>query len=97
MVTRIHFIVNFAIVRFKLIGAQNVVDAEEISFLIIRQTKPATCLHETVFKTFGDGAADIGYGVVIEVAAYDDGVLAMGFDIGMDGISLFRAFGCISA
>jgi len=35
MVTCVHFVVNFAVIGFEFLRAQNMVDAEKESFLII--------------------------------------------------------------
>ena len=53
------------------------VDAQVESLLIIRQSQPTACRDEAVSHALCDGLPSIGYRRIVEVAAHDDGILAV--------------------
>ena len=97
MVWEVNFRVYLAVVGGEVRWAQNVVNTDPKSFLIIWQTDTSAGGDETVGKSFGHGVVSVGNRGVVEVATDNDGVLPVRFNILMDGFHLFGADGGIFA
>ena len=93
MVTYVIFRVNFAFQRCEMTGAHEMIYPEVESPTVERQPRAAANSHETVGKSIGDSMSGIGDRGIVEVATYDDGIVAMLFNPLMYGIGLTRPDG----
>ena len=90
MVAGVNFVINLAVIRREVIGAQNVVNPEIKTFPIIWQTESPSGLSETVRQSLGYHMTGVRNGIVVEVTADDGGVLTVRLDILVDRL---RSYG----
>ena len=64
------------------------VDSELETLPVVRDANTPSRLDITVGETLSDGVIGIRDGSVVEVAAEDDGVTSVSFNVSMDGIGL---------
>ena len=75
-------------------GAEDVVYPLVHAVVDIGKARSVAGGHVSVGESFADGVVDIGERGVVEVAAYDDGHVAMLLDVGGDGLCLSGAYLC---
>ena len=80
--------VNEAAVGLVVVGAHDMVDAEDETSLIVGDAQAVATLYKAVGESVSDGPAHVGDGGVVEVAADDDGVAAMALDVVVHGLGL---------
>ena len=90
MVTSFHGIVDIAATGFVMAGAKNIVDAEIEAFLPEGVSGAVAALNVTIGQVAAYFAPDVGDGGIVEVAADNKRIVAMGFNIAADSFSLLR-------
>ena len=72
MVANCHFIVNGSLIRFPIVGTEQVIDTYKHTAFMIRPSRTIPRRNVTVCQIPGYGLTDIRKGIVVKIATNND-------------------------